>query len=79
MTIKYLEERIQEIMMTDYCDGCFSKHSHRKHGVLIQPCCNMGYNDKGQCPCTLCIVKMMCDSSCDDYFNYRLEKEKSDE
>lgn len=52
-------------METDPCDGCYSNH----HVCLVK------YNDidpKG-CPCMHCIIKMMCNSCCDDYYELRLE------
>ena len=29
--------------------------------------------EEGICPCTKCLIKGVCDTQCDDYFNWKLE------
>jgi len=59
----------------EQCEGCVSyltaENSIRIHtfstGIYAFRTC--GYNgvNNGQCPCTQCIVKVMCNDMCDDY------------
>jgi hypothetical protein len=53
------------------CKGCFTIS------------CNFyGYNHTGDCPCTDCVIKMMCNTPCDDFTHFRLAiiaKEKDDD
>jgi hypothetical protein len=37
------------------------------------PCDYAQYNQDGKCPCTNCLVKMICDpySACEDFRNFR--------
>ena len=44
-------------MSKDYCLGCH-----------VKPLC--GLENKGDCPCTECIVKAMCDIDCEDFGDY---------
>jgi hypothetical protein len=49
-------------MPNEHCIGCHTKM-----------CCKFdGYNDKGQCPCTDCIVKMICEDMCNLFGDYKL-------
>ena len=45
------------------CDGCWDcdERIHFKKCALIDD------NFDGSCPCTLCIIKMMCDIPCDKF------------
>lgn len=56
--------------MTDsnYCTGCFSLNRIRSSARL--PCIYVERNSKGECPCTLCIVKCMCDEGCPKFDIY---------
>ncbi len=45
----------------EHCSGCVSNS-----------CGSDQYNDKGQCPCTKCVVKMMCKKACYDFLLFRL-------
>jgi hypothetical protein len=43
--------------MKDYCKGCAA---YDKYGI-----CEMNkFNDNGECPCSECIIKMMCNEAC---------------
>jgi len=48
----------------NHCDGCYAKGN----------VCS-GYNDDGSCPCTECIVKMMCYSLCDVHDKWDIDNE----
>lgn len=53
-----------------YCDGCFSYTYYiSQRRTLV--CALMDYNDKGQCPCHGCIVKVMCQNVCDVFISFR--------
>jgi len=43
----------------DYCKGCTAYHD--------TGCAFKKSNRDGTCPCTECVVKAMCDITCDDY------------
>lgn len=54
----------------NYCEGCFSYIYSTDTGEML--CCMFKvFNDEGQCPCTLCVVKMMCENACNDYHVFR--------
>lgn len=46
----------------NHCKGC---RSYASPGHL--PCTWKTYNESGKCPCSLCIIKGMCNDSCDPY------------
>jgi hypothetical protein len=52
----------QEII-ENYCRGCIS---------LI---CFIGDNVNGECPCTNCLIKMICDDQCEEYKKYSIAAE----
>ena len=53
-----------------YCIGCSCYYYTNVTGS--QYYCTTGIkNDEGQCPCTLCIVKMMCQKSCLEFTEFR--------
>ena len=47
--------------ISKHCDGCMSL----VHNDILDICGFCNYNQNGECPCTLCVVKVMCDTSCD--------------
>lgn len=53
------------------CDGCFT------YPPNIDPddigCAHVPDNTNGECPCTRCIIKMMCEEPCHDYLAFRIE------
>jgi hypothetical protein len=54
----------------NYCEGCLSYTYYiSERRTLI--CALMEYNDKGQCPCYNCIVKVMCQDTCDVFMRFR--------
>jgi len=59
--------------MTDgsvsYCEGCSSYWNG-------SDTCNLSYNNKGEgtCPCTECIIKIMCSDPCEVYIEYNTKK-----
>lgn len=54
----------------DYCDGCFSYVYSVSRGKILY-CSFKEYNEEGQCPCTTCVVKVMCEHACNDYHVFR--------
>lgn len=63
-------------MTNGYCEGCcvykIVDPHHVACGLALQ-------NGEGKCPCTECIVKVMCEVPCEDYLVFRtlaIEKRK---
>ena len=48
-------------MSINHCKGC------QIALPFLVKCYLHSYNDKGQCPCSNCIVKPMCKIECDDF------------
>lgn len=51
----------------NYCKGCFSYFPEDK----IQ-CAFSFLNIDAQCPCTNCVVKVMCNNACTKYVRFNL-------
>lgn len=51
------------------CDGCAAYLS------TIDPhdisCTHPRQNDKSECPCTICVIKVVCGDPCEDYLKFR--------
>lgn len=49
--------------MNDYCKGCYSYYlrNYRHH------CSYLRYNPNAECPCSICIIKVMCTTPCSDF------------
>ena len=46
----------------NYCVGCSCYYQHADEGYYY---CNLGrVNSSGQCPCSMCIIKPMCQQAC---------------
>ena len=56
-------------MTVNYCEGCFSLTFNE----FLDECKFCAYNPEGQCPCTHCIIKVMCDVQCDNFAVFRLD------
>ena len=55
---------------TNYCEGCIS-YSFIGNDRIHPQLCNYSYfNQDGKCPCTSCIVKVMCTDVCDKYKDF---------
>jgi hypothetical protein len=55
-------------MGNNYCVGC-SCYYEDKGGYYY---CNLEIgNDVGQCPCTRCVVKVMCERACPDFNKFK--------
>jgi hypothetical protein len=52
----------------NYCEGCLS---YTGCYLIAYSCLFDFYNDEGQCPCTLCIIKVMCEDVCDDFTHFK--------
>jgi len=54
--------------VNEYCEGCLT--SYFVVGNDAHLCGNSAYNKNGECPCSRCIVKMMCEELCYDYSKF---------
>lgn len=52
-----------------YCKGCLTNNAKDKHGFSLCPAGRFNY--KGKCPCTECVVKVMCGHPCEDFHKFR--------
>jgi len=52
-----------------HCYGC-SKHKRYASDCSIKHCAFRLPND-GQCPCTDCVIKVMCQKQCADWLSFR--------
>lgn len=54
--------------MKNECEGCIAYYSEEKK------CCRLGVipciSESLQCPCRTCIIKVICDNTCEDFMNY---------
>jgi len=57
-------------MTNEHCKGC-SSDSYYGNG-FVGSCKFNGYNDSGQCPCSRCIIKMMCNKTCEAFENFTI-------
>jgi hypothetical protein len=57
--------------MPNYCKGCYTYHYYDNNTLFSNGCIHSQYNE-GLCPCTDCVVKMMCNSPCEKYVRYNL-------
>ena len=53
-----------------YCEGCTV---YINESTMIQSC--MPYNKTGQCPCSTCIIKIMCKVPCELLEDWTIEME----
>ena len=61
-------------MLVEYCIGCHT-YLNEKYGHIDCPYSND--NLDGRCPCTECIVKVMCGNPCEVYDKY-VDSERED-
>jgi hypothetical protein len=55
-------------IMHEHCKSCLTYNEYSdKCGILIASELNL----KGDCPCTNCLIKVMCNKGCDDYNNFK--------
>ena len=59
-----------------YCKGCLTNEYCDDYGNDMVECELIKYNGEGECPCTNCIVKPMCEQVCDDFFAFKIENER---
>ncbi len=45
----------------NHCEGCSHYRAYRNKASCVD------YNKDGSCPCTICIVKLMCNNTCDNW------------
>lgn len=63
--------------MSDYCKGCLTLKYYARVGPETY-CSYVRYNKEGKCPCTLCIVKCMCDQGCPSFDVFKGKIDGSD-
>ena len=53
--------------MDEHCKSCLTYNEVTdKCGILLAS----EINSKGKCPCSHCLVKVMCNKGCSDYNNF---------
>jgi len=62
--VKYMNSQTRESI----CKGCNIYEVCLKHS---------NGNDVGSCPCSTCLIKMMCGKGCDDYLDFRARVHES--
>jgi len=56
----------------EYCLGCSSLIDvYRPPAQIKQFCVYIISNSKGECPCSRCIVKIMCGVLCPSFYTFR--------
>ena len=57
------------------CSGCdsFNTTYNDYLGDYIEPCFHIPYNENGDCPCTNCLIKVMCGQECDTWVAWTYE------
>jgi len=53
-------------MTINHCEGCLTTTSKTTYCTFIF------YNNEGQCPCSKCIVKMMCERACYRFMTFKM-------
>ncbi len=56
-------------MTINYCEGC-DTYIYTTRSSAVVTCTAAKYNDKGQCPCVKCVIKMMCTQMCPAYMSF---------
>ena len=67
-------------MTINHCIGC-SAYIFDDSLSIISYCSFRKYNDNGTCPCSECVVKMMCNDPCSGFFlcrDYAVTKERTE-
>jgi len=59
-------------MFEFHCKGCttYKKEGTEDVDFSLIYCADRSINIDGDCPCTRCVVKVMCLDPCDDYNDY---------
>ena len=57
----------------EQCEGCYTFIKAKDLGKIIESYCRLYYMVKNNflktCPCSLCLVKMICKDGCKDYLD----------
>lgn len=57
--------------ITNACEGCLTYITRLKHfGSQETAQCSLAYN-VNNCPCTICIIKIMCFKECEAFIQYK--------
>ena len=54
--------------MNDHCVGCIS-YIASKYDLY---CLYSRYSTNGECPCSECVIKVMCKDPCNEFENFRV-------
>ena len=58
----------------NYCEGCFGLDP--VFLVLAEGACIYSrFNKYGECPCSTCLVKMMCNNLCEEFIIFKNKKD----
>ena len=57
------------MITNEHCKGCSATFYNDALDSMFV--CNYTQHNKGQCPCTECIVKMMCTNTCNSFMIWR--------
>jgi len=56
--------------MNEHCKSCLTYNENQDRcGILIAS----ELNSKGNCPCSDCLVKVMCNKGCSDYNKFHVK------
>lgn len=58
--------------LSKYCKGCITNNQFSHEGPY---CGIMRFNYNGQCPCSVCVIKVMCEVPCEDFESFKVVKE----
>lgn len=60
--------------MPEYCKGCITYIVNNRDALTNNDdpiiCSYTNHNKDGKCPCSSCIIKMMCEITCDEYEDF---------
>lgn len=58
---------------TNECEGCYSYSMNQHYDNDV--CSFEQFNENGECPCTECLIKMMCSNGCEEYLGWSNQKD----
>lgn len=57
--------------MSNECKGCLSFRSHRSLGNQCGDEAILHLSETEQCPCSICLVKVLCTNGCKEFQEYK--------
>jgi hypothetical protein len=57
----------------NHCKGCktYIHHYLPPNDAAVYGCDHIPFNQDGDCPCSICIIKAMCHRCCENFINFR--------